>query len=486
MDKSGPVVKALLLFALLVLTGCQSWSPALHAPDVADAGRGCIDLARLFRDQVREARVSNAMAPALPTFPVLHVNRFLAALADYAVTADQQQQWVSRLAELGNEIRRTENAGLAQPWQTPVLDRLSRCANDYATQPRFVDARAELIAQVRQQPPVADAYIDAYQWLGLYPLFRPVYDWRIKLLHQEEKAQFGATNNVGEPRAYALQTDRPDLPPSFVARWLQDAMAGNALRLPAPTAAQLEQLFHLHAPRLVIDHADDNDAVAAPFWAGQRLAFAADRPTAYTLASFTRLGERNLLQLNYFFWFSGRKPTQAADLYAGDVDGLIWRVTLDEAGEVLLYDSIHSCGCYHKLFPVSDRLTARAEPLSEEPKNIFDVATLDSRRPVTLHLASNTHFIVGLDNSNDQDAEGYRLAPYPSLSMLTTSDGVRSLFDPFGIVPGSQRLERYTLWPTGIRDVGAMRQWGTHAIGFIDRQHFDDADLLDRYFLLKP
>jgi hypothetical protein len=34
----------------------------------------------------------------------------------------------------------------------------------------------------------------------------------------------------------------------------------------------------------------------------------------------------------------------------------------------------------------------------------------------------------------------------------------------------------------GIDNSGAMRQWGTHATAFIGRQHFDDADLIERRF----
>jgi hypothetical protein len=63
--------------------------------------------------------------------------------------------------------------------------------------------------------------------------------------------------------------------------------------------------------------------------------------------------------------------------------------------------------------------------------------------------------------------------------------GHRSLFRPDGIVPGSERAERYFFWPMGIAEPGAMRQWGRHATAFVGRRHFDDADLLERYFFLE-
>ena len=60
----------------------------------------------------------------------------------------------------------------------------------------------------------------------------------------------------------------------------------------------------------------------------------------------------------------------------------------------------------------------------------------------------------------------------------------RSVYDPQGLIPGSERLERFFFWPMGIRSAGQMRQWGRHATAFVGRRHFDDPRLLDRYFTL--
>ena len=63
-------------------------------------------------------------------------------------------------------------------------------------------------------------------------------------------------------------------------------------------------------------------------------------------------------------------------------------------------------------------------------------------------------------------------------------DGRRSLFGSDGLVAGSERAERWLLWPMGVPSPGAMRERGHHAIAFVGRRHFDDADLLDRLFEL--
>jgi hypothetical protein len=85
-----------------------------------------------------------------------------------------------------------------------------------------------------------------------------------------------------------------------------------------------------------------------------------------------------------------------------------------------------------------------------------------------------------------QESILYDVQSYDLLNNLENDGGNRSLFGDKGLIAGSERLERFTLWPTGILSVGAMRQWGTHATGFIEEQQFDDADLLGKYFEAAP
>ena len=48
------------------------------------------------------------------------------------------------------------------------------------------------------------------------------------------------------------------------------------------------------------------------------------------------------------------------------------------------------------------------------------------------------------------------------------------MFSQDSIASGSERLERWILWPTGVLSPGAMRQWGRHAVAFEGKRHFDD------------
>ena len=77
----------------------------------------------------------------------------------------------------------------------------------------------------------------------------------------------------------------------------------------------------------------------------------------------------------------------------------------------------------------------------------------------------------------------YTFRPYEELrSMMRLDGGVRGVFAADGLVPGTERGERFLFWPMGIASAGAMRQWGRQATAFVGRRHFDDADLLEKRF----
>jgi hypothetical protein len=106
---------------------------------------------------------------------------------------------------------------------------------------------------------------------------------------------------------------------------------------------------------------------------------------------------------------------------------------------------------------------------------------------VVVRIASRTHYVVNLRPDADASGISYQYADDNDLRALPAADhGTRSAFGPDGIVPGTERGERYLFWPMGIDNSGAMRQWGTHATAFIGRRHFDDADLIERRFELSP
>jgi hypothetical protein len=108
---------------------------------------------------------------------------------------------------------------------------------------------------------------------------------------------------------------------------------------------------------------------------------------------------------------------------------------------------------------------------------------LHAAQRVVVRVASRTHYVTGIRADSADGGIAYRLVDDNDLRALPAGEQVtRSAFGPDGIVPGTERGERFLFWPMGIDNAGAMRQWGIHATAFIGRRHFDDADLIERRF----
>ena len=117
------------------------------------------------------------------------------------------------------------------------------------------------------------------------------------------------------------------------------------------------------------------------------------------------------------------------------------------------------------------------------PKTLPRVA--EDERPL-VRLAPRTHYIdqVALVRGADSVSR-YVFLDYDALRSLPLAGSARrSAFGMDGLIPGTERSERFLYWPMGIASPGAMRQWGRHATAFVGRRHFDDADLLERRFEL--
>jgi hypothetical protein len=364
---------------------------------------------------------------------------------------------------------------------------LQRCRNLM----RHVDLHAVQRSQLlRERARVPDDYDTWKRAFGLYWLTRLPFSAGVEGYQREVQAMFdtplervtvdGRLVTYAPPAAAALPTEQ-------VAAILARA-ADNPLRIPQPTDEDAEQLFRTFAPRWAIDERDADDRIGRlVFGAGGMLEVDTARPVVYRRLTHTRAGDATLLQLVYSVWFPARPKSSAFDLLAGRLDGVVWRVTLASDGAPLVYDSIHSCGCYHQFFP-----TARAQRLPQ-PDTLDETAFVPQQvesvpmgQRIELRIQSRTHYLQRVSTQADSVAGmPYHFIADDTLRSLPHPDGgLRSAFRADGIVPGSQRGERYFFWPMGVRQAGAMRQWGRHATAFIGRRHFDEARLLERYFRL--
>ena len=241
---------------------------------------------------------------------------------------------------------------------------------------------------------------------------------------------------------------------------------------------------------LEIDTFGDADRIGAPVWRSpSQPDVDTSSPTVYRRLSFARIAGRIHLQLNYVLWFPERPVTGPLDILGGRLDGITLRITLDEGGRAVMYDAMHNCGCYHMFIPTPRMRRREGAGSYDEPPLIPQPVPVRIGSPV-LRIAHRTHYVQRLyDGRRTRPREhferhSYELSDYDELRSIPTENGRRSLFGPDGIVPGTERRERWLFWPMGVRSPGAMRQWGHHAIAFIGRRHFDDPDWIERFFQL--
>ncbi|MGH8528570.1 MAG: hypothetical protein ACRETN_01830 [Nevskiales bacterium] len=414
-------------------------------------------------------------------FPHLRVNRLLASLTPQAADEKKFDAWISRLAALDLNAREIELHNLAGTDATQVLQRLRECSAEKLARNRADPERHAQLIDAAQVP--AD-YSNAARFFGLYPLAVPFLRAGIEKYNREVRTDFARPLRE-LPHGGRLILWRPDAvaapKPIEVARWLQQR---DVLGMPQLTAAQWQKLAVAHAPSWWVETEGDYDLPGAPVWRGQQAALDTSQPVTYFLPSYGRWQGRVVPQLVYVVWFAARPPESSLDFYAGQFDGLVWRVTLDETGQPLAYDTIHPCGCYHYYFPVADLKVKVKDSMWQEPVLVPQVNA--PAKEVAVRVESATHYVrrvVPDYAAFSTERRQYTLRPYRELLSLPRSDGTRrSLFRPNGLLCGSERLERLWLWPSGVISPGAMRQWGRHATAFVGTRHFDDPEVMERVF----
>ncbi|MEO1078601.1 MAG: hypothetical protein AAFY29_03530 [Pseudomonadota bacterium] len=444
--------------------------------------------AKSFEDLDRAAAalgVDPGDARSMPGFPGLATNRVLGAYDPASLNDAQRSAWLQRLVDAGlrrRDLQDSSTTGVADP-----IPGEAECSALVRQQfPRLEEPLAPLAEAAR----VRDDYLSWRRFIGIYPLTSLPVRLGVGRLQEETRASFTAPLAglpvEGQLRRYAPKVrfeEAPVLPAAAI-----DALGVRLARIPARV---LQALFARHAPVLEIDSSGAFDIPGRPFFDERgKPGVDSAQLTAYHYASVMPLAGRLRLQLNYVFWFAARPRSGAFDTLGGALDGIVWRVTLDEEGRALVYDSIHPCGCYH-LFFAGSRLQTRESALRQpEPPLLPQAAPeLNGAQRILLRIASRTHYlqrVLGVSTEEQGSADAYALRPYEELYAVDSSSGRASLFARHGLVPGTGRGERFYLWPMGIRSPGAMRERGRQATAFLGRRHFDDADLLDNLFRLDP
>ena len=442
-----------------------------------------------------EAGVRDGGAARVEGAPYLRANRFLASFVQDDLSREAYAEWLERLRATDAAARRVELTRLARDavgrvpfspfpaWsiEQSVRECGRRLVRRDLTSP---ERRAWLADRIA----VPDAYRTWFRVAGLYPLTRIAFDEGVSALHRDLRGTFALPLDK-IPRRGSLVRYVPasadSLAPGVVAQ-LMAAASDNALHVSEPRADALERLYDNFAPVWEVDTGLADDRIGAlRWWRGNRLGVDAGSPVVYRFASHTRFRDENLLQLNYLVWFPRRTSEHALDIYAGRLDGLIWRVTLSANGQPLAYDSIHPCGCYYQVFPGIGYRVVQPNDGAESVLSPYPLMAANQDHRLVIRVSSGRHYLQAVyADANTGQGIRYGWRDYEELLVLPHPDGQRrSLFDQEGLVGDSQRLERFVLWASGIPSPGAMRQSGTQAIALIGRRHFDDARLLERILL---
>ncbi|MEZ5703925.1 MAG: hypothetical protein R3E56_00420 [Burkholderiaceae bacterium] len=481
-----------------VLVGCGTVpGSAMHdeaGTDASSCRRWYANLDRL----VRQLGVEDVQDARLEGFPQLRQSRFVASFRTQAQKDDAAfDAWFDQMRKLGDQGSAVEMRNVpVSAWRSmlPLASKDARaeavaktraCAEQLSRDDRLKpERRALLLAQAG----VPDSYSTTARVLGLYALTRWPFSAGVRRWQEETAAVFAHPSDgsaaIGGAR-YVPEGERADDPDSDLQQVERDALG-----IPQLSDSLKQRLLDHHAPVLRLASMAPFDRLGEIVLTHEgRPEVVPDRHVVYRRVAFVRDGPSTLVQLVYLYWFSERPKNGPLDLLGGTLDGVMWRVTLDERGRPLVYDTAHACGCYHMFFPTG-QLVVRPAP--EPGVEWAFVPSLAPQRGagerIDLRLDPGTHYLSAVSSTSDLTGTPYialdadQLRSLPLGLSTNGDDDRRSLYGPDGIVAGTQRGERYLFWPMGVRDAGAQRQWGHHATAFVGRRHFDDPDLIERRF----
>lgn len=470
----------LWLLPTLMLGGC-AMSPRMPS---GEAGAKCRAQYAELDARIEAAGVRDGLYYQVPDFPFMRSDRLIASFAhELGEDRDTLYNWIQYLRQNDNSAREVEliNMGLPTGERTDTLLNLRACSS-WLVDLEMDDARWRQHLLDSVAPP--DDYSTLKRALGLYPLAVPF----LKHGLAEDRAAVlkdyaRPLENLDSPGPLLLwQVKRaadPALVPRNFSRALHDRLGLVGLQL-SSWAALAEE----NAPLLWIESGGDYDLPGTPELGESHPGVDTTRPVVYWWASFARVGGRNLIQLVYVTWFSARPPLSDTDRYVGALDGLVWRITLDPDGRALAYDSISASGLDHYWFPASE-LQLRAHQGYWEQAPLLPQGQAPAGE-IAIRVQSGTHRVrrvVESEKANGETRE-YELRPFEDLFTLPApSGGTRSLFGADGLVAGTERGERWWLWPSGMNSPGSMRQLGRHPTALVGREHFDDPFLFEKTFV---
>lgn len=501
--KYFPKILFTFFIACFLLSGCTTFSgrefSQLANKQFEINKQSCNQWLYRLDQLVKDNDVTDISASRVAKYPFLRVNRFLASFSsDVDVDPTLFPQWVREMQKLDLDGRGVELKNLSESAlesigidRDEILVRTETCSSHLLTDVLSMSPSDLSARELRENAKVKDDYDSIKRFVGFYSLLKYPFSKGIEGWHEEAREEF-ASRREGEQVSdqlisYAGQRERV-LPRVEVAKLLSKSGRLGHLDL---NDSELLSLFATYAPVFAVETSGEYDEIGSLHWGtGKGIGVDVREPVVYTKLERTRFGGEVLPQLVYVAWFTERPKSGVSDMLAGKLDGIVWRVTLSKQGDPLIYDTMHPCGCYHMFFPTQNLVPINAPSKYEEwafsPGNL---PVINEGEQVVITINSRTHYVGNVEVASEEikasvpQIREYELRAYDDLRTLQYADNqFRSIFGSDGLIPGTERGERFLFWPMGIDSAGAMRQWGSHATAFLGRRHFDDADLMQKRF----
>ncbi len=483
----GLLVVGTLVFVLLAGCGVKdvSWQSAYE-------DERCQQLWSESETGILQGQVADSATVRVQGFPYLRSNRYLEALADRAAGEQERHHVLEQMRLLDLDKRLLEHSRIpghslavlggasAEP-PVSVRKELNRCSTQLLQEDR---SRQGFFEEVRLGVDMDRDYSLWLRSVGLYPLTSLLVDYIAQNAKEEMVDQLSRPVLPGAGEAFVTFRPVPASSPSLpkVSELLRQGRDNPLLSLNLADQ-DLLGLAREFAPLLTIVDGGGQDRFGRIVRSLDTFAVDVHDPVVYYYFSQTFVQGIPALQINYAIWFAQR-TAPAPWFEQGALDGLIFRVTLNWQGRPIFVDVALQCGCYHfVLFDANLVSGTLSEPRGFLPLIGGRLPDLQEAEHLQFRINSGWHQIGQVSAALPLVKQPtYQLLPYEGLEYFEHGSAVVSLFDKEGRVPGTNRLERFFLFPMGIEKVGAMRQRGRQPITLIGRAYFDDPHLFDNAF----
>ncbi|MBT7410825.1 MAG: hypothetical protein HN826_14080 [Methylococcales bacterium] len=334
-----------LLF--LTISGCtQNINPNnIHHNSQNSDLEQCRLMFSNIKKTITDNHTQDAQASTIKNFPYLRNNRFLASFRQQTLSDLAFKQWINQMEAIALQSIQIEIHNLPPTIKSsmPTKQQIKNCSQQLKKQDFFQSkSRFSNISQLKTMT-IDEEYQTWKRFFGAYWLT----SWGMKLgIHQMHKT-IKATYQVSLDKLtdnkrliHYVPAEKIKKSSTTNIRKMIKNSYNNDLKIPQLSNSELSQLFENFAPIWAIDVKTNQDKIGNPQWIQgmQQAVIDIAHPNIFHYHSHTRFNHKNLLQLNYVIWFPSRPAESFIDILSGHLDGLIWRVTLDEDGSVLVYD----------------------------------------------------------------------------------------------------------------------------------------------------